>query len=127
VRKPDYVHRVPTEKEIGEEGKQLISSYKWSEAAQMVIEHTCNIGRRGTNSYRKKKWKEITVGDVVKRFVRMKRDGKPYFWTTGHYGSVWYHWERLIDALHECTPEIERFLFDHNFLETIREPEKEEL
>ncbi len=128
VSTPDWVLRKPTDKEIGAAGKKLISKFTWSEAAHIVIKHTCNIGNRGLPcTPRLRTWKGITVGDVVKRFIRMNNEGKPYFWRTGHLGSHWYSRdEALIDALQECLPEIERFLYDNHFLETTTKPEKEE-
>lgn len=128
VRTPSWVLRKPTDKEIGRVGKKSISKFRWSPGAQLVIRHTCNIGNRGLPfTPRLSTWKGITVGDVVKRFVRLTDDGKPYFWSTGHLGSHWYSRDdALIDALLECLPEIERFLYDNHFLESISKPEKEE-
>ncbi len=128
VRTPDWVLRKPTDKEIGAIGKKPIAAFRWSEAARIIIKHTCNIGNRSLPfNPRLSTWEGITVGDVVKRFIRMTDGGTPYFWRTGHFGSHWYsHHDALIDALQECLPEIERFLYDNHFLETISKPKKEE-
>ncbi len=127
VRTPARIFRKPTDKEIGEGGDLLISEFYWSESARVVIKHTCNIRRRGQWKYRAKEWSEITIRDLAKRFIRMTKEDKTLFWTTGHYGSHWYSRDDLlIDAFRECLSEIERFLFEHHFLESVNKPAQEE-
>lgn len=132
VKLPEWKHRNLIDEEIGEMKDVLVSKFKWSEDAKFLILHTTNIGRRksrGQFFYATRDqtdmvmgWESITVGDLVKRFVRVTSYGKTIFWTTGHYGSHWYRRDRLSQALHECLPEIEKFLVDNYFLEKSTEP-----
>lgn len=113
VKLPDWNYRKLTDEEIGEMKDVLVSKFPWSETAQLVIIYVASIGhRRYTNA--ELAWAHMTVGKLVKRFVRVTSYGQTILWERGHIH--WYH-QAALRAFRECLPEIEKFLYDNYFLE----------
>ncbi len=123
VRLPSYRYRKLTDKEIGDEGKTLVSKFPWSETAKLIITHAAMIGQR-RYSKADMTWHHLTVRELVKRFVRVNSYGKTTFWHRGHFGSHHYYW-MLLHAFQEAVPEIQKFLYDNYFLEKPTTPEQE--
>lgn len=124
VQLPEYRYRKLTDKEIGDMRKVLISKFPWSPTAKLILIHTSRIGCRRYTRNEDMQWKHLTVGDVVKRFVRITSSGKTTFWHTGHFGSWHYYW-MLLNTFQEAVPEIQKFLYDNYFLEKPTTPEQE--
>jgi hypothetical protein len=115
VPMPHWKARLLTDREIGEDGNRLIAEMEWSKQAKEMVTHAVSQ-KFPTVCGGKRSWNDITLGEVVKTFVRINSSEIPVLYTKGHIGSHWYTAEWFNKKFDDAFVEVKEKLEDLGFL-----------
>jgi hypothetical protein len=111
---PSWKTRLLTDREIGIDGRRKLHKMEWSDNAKEVIINAVSLKCKDPLGG-KRHWHSITLGDLVKTFVRIDPSGTPVFYEKGHTGSHWYSAEwfqkRFKPAFVEIAEKLRAFDF----------------
>ena len=116
VQRPSWKFRQLQNDEIGPDGLKLVHEMQWSENAKLTIIHAVSLKFKDVGPTNTREWNSITLGELVKTFVRMSAHDILYFYTKGHIGSLWYAHNWYTDKFEEGFVEIEKKIVEFGFL-----------
>lgn len=116
---PSWKTRLLTDREIGMDGRRKLHKLEWSDIAKEVIIRAVSLKFKDIYGG-KRNWQSITLGELVKTFVRIDPNGTPVFYEKGHTGSHWYSAEWFQKRFNQAFTEIAEKLRAFDFL-----PQKE--
>lgn len=109
---PSWKTRLLTDKEVGIDGRKKLHKMNWSDNAKDLIIHAVTLKFREYEGFTRA-WSSITLGELVKTFVRINSEGTPVFYTKGHINSRWYTTEWFVEhfdyGFKEVRAKLEQF------------------